>query len=144
MRAEAGYIEVDGWGEFRRATRRAADTDLPKRLGEANRRTGEFIKDLVERESRPEAVGEGRGSEVRPSAAKREVIWRVGGAHRDHGNPDVVRRRQWGKRVVRPFQPAPRRPYMKQIAERHRDEIGDFFLHAVSDAMDPAFYDTEP
>lgn len=149
--AEKGYIAVDGWREFRRAVRRSTDQRLPKRLGQANKRTGQFIKELVEREARPEAVGRGRGSEVRPSAAQREVIWRVGGAHRANPSippPTMSSNRfalaQWGKDVVRPFRRAPKRPYMKQIADRHRDEIGDFFLQAVSEAMDPAFHDTEP
>lgn len=144
MARERGYIEVEGLREFQRAVRRAADTDLPKRMGQAHKEVGLFIKRLVDRESDPSAVGEGSGSELRPSASKREVLLRVGGAHRAHENPDIVKARQWGKRVVRPFRRAPKRPYIKQIADDHRDEIGEMFLRKVSEAMDPAFYDTEP
>ncbi len=138
--AEKGYIEVDGLKQLQQATRRAADTDLPKRMGQAHKQVGEFIKALVDRESDPAAVGLGKGAELRPSASKREVMLRLGGSHRAGHTPE----KQWGKTVVRAFQKAPDRPFVKGTVERHRKEIGDFFLKAVSEAMDPAFHKTEP
>ena len=140
MAERGGYIEVDGLKEFQRATRRAADQNLPKRMGEAHKRVGLFIKKLVDAESDPDAVGRGKGADLRPSASKREVLLRLGGGHRAGHTPV----KQWGREVVRPFRPAPRRPDVKGTADRHEREIGSFFLRAVSEAMDPAFYDTEP
>lgn len=141
MRTNQGFIQVDGWEEFQRDLRRAKHTEYPKRIGQANKKTGEFIKSLVERESDPRAVGVGRGANIRSSASKREVILRVGGAHRAGNTPYM----QWGIRPGRrPYEQAPERPYVKQIADDHREEIGEFFLEAVAEAMESVFFTTEP
>jgi hypothetical protein len=142
MVARDGYIEVEGWRELQRAARRAADRDLPKRLGQANKKIGQrFIRDWLEPKPDPAAVGTGAGATVRPSASKREVLLRVGGAHRAGKTP----RMQWGRRTARrPGVPAPKRPFIRESAEKHRDEIEQAWLEAVSEAMDPAFWKTEP
>ena len=152
MRTSEGFIQVDGWEEFQRDLRRAKQTEYPKRIGQANKKTGQFVKDLVQRQASPSAVGVGRGASVRPSASKREVILRVGGAHRANYSlpkPDRSDNRfalaSWGARMGRkPYERAPRRPYIKQIADDNRAEIGRFFLQAVSEALDTAFFETEP
>lgn len=135
------YIEVAGIREFQRAARRAVDSDLPKRLGQANKKVGRnFIDRWLHPKPNPDAVGRGAGAKVRPSAAKREVTLRVGGKHR----ADHVPYAQWGKRPSRPFQSAPPRPFIRKSVERHYDDIADLWLKAVAEAMDPAFHDTEP
>lgn len=139
-----GQVVVDGGDlkQFQRTVRRAADTGLPKRLGQANKQVGQrFISEWLEPKPDPAAVGEGAGSTVRPSASKREVLLRVGGAHRAGKSPQM----QWGKRPGRRVRnQAPKRPYIRQSAEKHREEIEDAYLQAVSEAMKPAFHSTEP
>lgn len=134
-------LDRDDWRQFQRAVRKASNTDLPKKLGQANKKVGaKFISDWLHPRPQPAAVGEGSGAAVRPSASKREVLLRVGGAHRAGHTPQ----KQWGRKVVRAFQPAPPRPYIRESVDRHEDEIRDFWLHAISEAMVSAFYDTEP
>lgn len=144
MARKFGEIELDNgdWKRFQFAVRRASNTDLPKRIGQANKKVGrKFIDTWLHPKPDPAAVGEGAGSTVRPSASKREVLLRVGGKHREGRTP----RMQWGKRPGRPIrQKAPPRPYIRESVERHRDEIQEFWLEAISEAMDSAFYDTEP
>lgn len=136
-----GKLQVDwrSWKDLQRAMRHAADTELPKRMGRANRSIGEIVKQLVDRKSDTAAVGMGRGATVRPSSSKREVKVRVGGAHRA-GN---VPREQWGQRMGRnPRQNAPPRPYIREIVEENRDDIEREWLDAVEAAMSGAFADT--
>lgn len=141
MVRKTGNIEVEGLQEFHRAIRRAADTDLPKRLGQANKKIGQLVISKLQPRPTPAAVGTGAGAAVRPSASKRDVVLRVGGKHRADHSPQM----QWGKRPVRePGVAAPKRPYIRETVERHRDEIEDAWLRAVAEAMDPAFYDTDP
>lgn len=144
MARKFGEIELDNgdWKRFQRAVRRSSDTDLPKRLGQANKEIGQrFISEWLHPKPDPQAVGEGRGAAVRPSASKREVLLRVGGGHRADHTPQM----QWGKRLGRPIRrKAPPRPYIRESVERHRPQIMDAWLEAVSKAMGPAFYDTEP
>ena len=139
-----GQVELDreSWKQFQSAVRRAKDTELPKRIGQANKAIGaRFISDWLEPKPDPAAVGLGAGAAVRPSASKREVLLRVGGKHRADHSPQM----QWGKRPARvPGQRAPKRPFIRESAERHRDEMYDAWLEAVAEAMAPAFYDTEP
>ena len=133
-------IEIEGLKEFQRAARRAVDTDLPRRLGEAHRFIGQMVIDKLEPRPDPAAVGEGAGAAVKASASKRDVLLRVGGAHRKHPPQSI-----WGKRrVTRPGMRAPKRPYIRETIDRHYDEIADAYLQAIADAMDGAFAKTEP
>ena len=132
-------IEVVGLKEFQRAVRRSTDTDLPKRLGQANKEIGRLVIDRLQPRPDPAAIGKGAGSTVRPSASKREVLLRVGGKHRADHSPQA----QWGKRPVRPFGKAPKRPYIRQTAEKHRKEIGRAWIKAVAEAMKPVFHETD-
>ena len=134
-------LDRDDLRQFNRAIRNAADTGLPKRMGQANKKVGaKFISEWLDPKPAPAAVGEGGGATVRPSASKREVLLRVGGKHRAAHSPQM----QWGKRVVRPFSRAPKRPYIRGSVDRHEREIRDFWLEAVAEAMAPAFHDTQP
>lgn len=136
-------IEVDGLRELNRALRRSADTDLPKRLGQANKAIGQLVIDRVQPRPQPEAVGQGAGSSIRPSASKREVLLRVGGKHRESDNEQTTKVRQWGKKVVPIRGRAPKRPYIKQTLEDHYDEITAAYLEAIADAMRPAVWKAE-
>jgi hypothetical protein len=52
---------------------------------------------------------------------------------------------QWGKRrAARVGSRAPKRPYIKQTADRNQADIGTAYLEAISRAMAPAFADTDP
>lgn len=130
-------IQVDGLRELQRALRRSVDSDLPKRLGQANKRIGELI--ISRLKPNPLAVGVGKGATVRPSASKREVLLRVGGTHRPKPPMSV-----WGaKRVGALGVPVPRRPFIKGTAENHIDELADAYLSELMQAMDPSFAETE-
>lgn len=133
-------IEVDGLRELNLAVRRAVDSDLPKRMGLANKAIGELVISKLSPSPDPAAVGIGAGATVRASASKREVLLRVGGAHRAKPPLSV-----WGKRRSIGFgRSVPKRPFITETARRHEDEIADAYLHAVANALSPAFYDTEP
>jgi hypothetical protein len=138
---KTGQIEVEGLWEFQRAARRAVDTELPRRLGQANKDIGRLVISKLRPRPDPRAVGVGAGAAVRPSASKREVLLRVGGKHRAGRTPEM----QWGRRPARiPGQRPPKRPYIRETVERHRGEIEDAWLAAVAKAMKPAFHTTEP
>lgn len=140
------YIEVEGLKEFNRAVRAAKDRDLDKRIGQANKRIGQLVVDRLTPAPDPRAIGTGRGAMPRASASKREVLLRVGGTHRAHGNASTehVRMQPWGaRRVLRPGLQAPDRPFIQGTAERHFDEIGDAWLDAITDAMAPAFAEVD-
>lgn len=134
-------IEVDrqDMRRFNAAVRKAADRDLPKKIGQVNKQVGKLVISKLSPRPVPEAVGAGAGAAVRPSATKREVVLRVGGKHRDGADPRIVRMRQWGKRSVRPFRASPPRPYIIETAEQHRDEILDLWMDGILAATRPAF-----
>ena len=132
------YIEVDGLKEFQRAVRAAKDKELDKRLGQANKRIGQMVIDRLSPSPDPRAIGIGKGATVRPSASKREVLLRVGGAHRAAG--PHTNKQPWGaRRVQRPGIPAPARPNIQGTAERNFDQIADAWMDATMDAFRPAF-----
>lgn len=127
-----GQVKVEGLRELQRATRRAVDTDLPRRMGEANKAIGRLV--VARLQPRPDraAVGEGAGAAVRPSASKREVLLRVGGRHRAGRTPQM----QWGKRPGRnPRQSAPPRPYIRRTVETNRRDIEQAWMDAVTRAL---------
>lgn len=133
-----GQVEVDrdSLRQFMAAVRSSTDTELPRRLGQANRSVGEkFIYQWLRPKPEPAAVGQGAGAAVRPSSSKRDVVLRVGGAHRAGHTPY----KQWGRRAVNPFEPAPPRPYIRESANDHLDEIQEAWLEAITEAMSPPF-----
>lgn len=121
-------IEVEGYKEFQRAVGRA-DKDLAKRLGQVHKDVGEFVISKLH----PPTVGDGAGNKVRPSATRREVLLRVGGAWRDE------HQRQWGKRQEFPGGHAPERPDILGTAERYQTEIEQRLLDAIDKAYKPPF-----
>ena len=145
-----GEIDVDGLKEFQRAARRSTDTELPKRLGRAHKHIGQLVIDRLQPKPDPATVGKGAGAAVRASASKREVLLRVGGAHRANDSipkPTTSKNRYayayWGKRAgPLAFQRRPKRPHIRGSVDRHEREIRDFWLEAVAEAMAPAFHDT--
>ena len=151
MVKDFGKIEVEGLKEFQRAARRAADQELGKRLGQANKQIGQLVIDRLVPRPDPAAVGTGAGAAVRPSASKREVLLRVGGKHRERASlphPTTSRARYalaaWGRRSGGWFVRRPKRPYIRETVERNRPEIEQAWLKAVSTAMKPAFHRTDP
>lgn len=132
------YIEVEGLKEFNRAIRAAKDKELDKRIGQANKQIGQMVIDRLSPAPDPRAIGLGKGATVRPSASKREVLLRVGGAHRASGR--FTNMQPWGaRRVQRPGIPTPDRPFIQGTAERNYDEIADAWMDAVIEAFGPAF-----
>jgi hypothetical protein len=125
-------IEVQGYRELNRLLRKTGDKGLAKAVGRANKTVGTKIKALVDSESTPAAVGAGRGSFIRPSAAKGSLKLRVGGAHR----AGLVPQRQWGKSQVTPFEKSPgQRPFIKDIVLQQRDWISSQWLDAIHDEI---------
>lgn len=136
------YIQVEGLKEFQRAVRQARDKGLDKRLGQANKQIGQLVIDRLYPNPDPRAIGKGRGATVRPSASKREVQLRVGGAHRASGIHTP--KQPWGaQRVVRPGTDTPPRPFIQGTAEREFQAIGDAWLEATVAALAPAFASSE-
>lgn len=138
-----GPIEVEGLKELNRAVSRAVDRELPKRMGLANKRVGQLVISKLEPRPDPRAVGAGAGSTVRPSATRREVVLRVGGAHRAKGR--YTKMQPWGKRrVAKPGTRTPARPFIQGTAIRNMAEIEQTWLEAVMDALGPAFFERNP
>ena len=71
-------------------------------------------------------VGLGAGSTIRASAVTREVVLRVGGAHRSK------KVQQWGRRPVRPH---PQRPYLIQAAVKIQKRIEQKYVDGVERIM---------
>lgn len=148
------YIEVEGLKEFNRAVRAAKDRELDRRIGQANKRIGQMVVDRLTPSPDPRATGLGRGAVPRASASKREVLLRVGGAHRvpTAGTPapgepsreEITRMNPWGaRRVVRPGTSVPDRPFIQRTAEQNFDDIGEAWMDAIIDAFAPAFAEAE-
>lgn len=127
-------LRVEGLQEFQRQVSRAVDRDIPKRIGQVHRDVGQLVISKLRPRPVPEAVGAGRGAAVRPSAARREVTLRVGGAHRE--KPPLT---QWGKRRLRLFRPAPERPNILGTAVEHRDTIMAMLEDGYIRALKPPF-----
>lgn len=137
-----GGIEVDGLREFNTAVRKAVDSELPKRIGEANKSIGALVVSRLDPRPDPKATGTGSGASVRPSASKREVLLRVGGTHRASGVH--TKQQPWGKRrVVPPGTRVPPRPNIQGTALQHQTEIEHAWLQAVSAALGPAFAEVD-
>jgi len=136
--AKPQAIEVEGLRELNKTIRRSTDRDLPKRMGLANKAIGQLVISRLFPRPDPAAVGLGGGTTVRPSASKREVLLRIGGAHRAGRAPLM----QWGKRLGRPIRsPAPPRPHIIGTVDSNRREIEKAYLEAIDQAMSGAFAD---
>lgn len=136
--AKPKAIEVEGLRELNKAIRKAVDTDLPKRMAQANKKIGELVISKLEPRPVPEAVGAGAGSAIRPSASLKGVLIRVGGKHRT-GAPG----QQWGRVHVSSIGAAPARPFILGSAAAHEPEIAEAYLEGVIEAMEPAFHEAD-
>lgn len=132
MAAEA--IRVEGLKELQRAIRKAVDDEIPARLGAANKSIGELVISKLSPAPDPLAVGTGGNAAVRPSASKRDVLLRVGGAYRAKPPLSV-----WGKtQVPAGGRKRPARPHILGTVEAHQAEIEDAYLDAIAEALNPA------
>jgi hypothetical protein len=127
------HIKVEGLKELQSAIKRQQGK-LPKSIGDAHKEVGRFIIGKLP-PGDPHAVGAGSGATVRPSATKRDVILRVGGAHRD------ARKDQWGKKEVQPFIGG--RPFIIGTALDNQKAIEEKFLEETMKALSPAFNSAE-
>lgn len=123
-------IEVEGLRELNRALRKAENGGAVKAVGRANKRVGRLAADRWLRpRPRPETVGTGAGSSVRPSAAKSRLQLRVGGAHRAGYVPAHPWGRRWeisgGRRVGK-------RPFILGSLLDHRDELYELWIDEVA------------
>lgn len=113
-------LEIDGMDEIRRTLRAAGGMELQKELGQVHKHIGTMV--IRQAGGADTNVGEGAGSTLRPSASSREVLLRVGGAHRD-SNAE-----QWGKQQT---WPPPERPNIIGSAEEIQDKIEDEYWGGV-------------
>lgn len=138
-----GQVEInrDDLKRFHRAVRQAESKELNNRLKQANKSVGQLVIDRLQPRPDPAAIGIGAGSSVRASAAKRDVVLRVGGKHREGHTPY----KRWGKKAIaNPFRAGrPKRPYIRETVERNRKEIEDAWMDATLKAMSGAFHATE-
>lgn len=138
----SSYIEVEGLKEFNRAVRAAKDKPLDKRIGQANKEIGRLVIERLSPTLDPLAVGAGRGASPRPSASKREVLLRVGGAHREAGENTAMQ--PWGAKRIAPVgSHTPPRSFIQGTAEDHFKEISQAWLDAMVEALAPAFAEAE-
>lgn len=134
-------IEVEGYRELQQAIRRTGKREVPKALGQLHKAIGTRVIARLSPPPRAEATGAGAGASVRPSATVRDVILRVGGAHRQAGNSVGPPKAQWGKRQVWPgfgLNPPPR-PHIIQTALSDRETIEDMFLTEVTKVLQANF-----
>ena len=107
----------------RLALRRAGGPELVREMGQVHKSIGEMV--IARLGGRSTGVGAGRGEAIRPSAATREVLLRVGGSHRRR------RVRQWGRTQVWPGGSAPARPYLIQAARDIAPQIEEAYLDGI-------------
>lgn len=145
-------IEVEGVKEFQRAVRKSVDRDLGKRLAQANKSIGQRIVENLSPAPDPAAVGKGKAGTVRPSASRRDVVLRTGGAHRARKplppRPTLSKSpyafRTWGKQFRVGQAPRNGRPDILKSAMKQREWIENAYLQGVADALRPAFDKTKP
>ena len=116
-------IRVEGVRELNRLLRNAGGRELQKELGQVHKQVGQMVIDRVGGAST--GVGAGAGERIRPSAATREVLLRVGGKHRA-GWGNVGR---WGKRWNR-VESGPR-PHLIGAAQDIQGRIEDTYMDGV-------------
>lgn len=116
-------LSIDGIEETSRAFKALGGKPLQRELGEVNKDIGRMIIDQAG--GRRTGVGAGRGATIRPSAASREVMLRVGGRHRDS------RKEQWGVEQKWPGGNPPERPNLIAAAVSIEDRISDEYGKAI-------------
>lgn len=116
-------VHVEGVRELNRLLRRVGGRDLQRELGQVHKSIGTMV--IARLGGKQTGVGEGRGASIRPSAATREVMLRVGGSHRDS------LRRQWGREQRWPGGMPPPRPHLIGAAVEIQPQIEDEYLDGV-------------
>lgn len=116
-------LEFTNIGAVRRALRQAGGPALVKEMGQVHKSIGEMV--IARVGGKQTGVGTGRGSSIRPSAATREVMLRVGGSHRRS------RARQWGRNQIWPGGSAPARPYLIEAAREIAPQIEEAYLDGI-------------
>lgn len=119
----AGGLHIEGVRELNRLLRQVGGRELQKELGQVHKRIGRMVIDRLG--GSRTGVGRGAGQSIRPSAATREVLLRVGGSHRSE------RPEQWGREQVWPGGLPPVRPHLIEAAREIEDEISDEYLTGV-------------
>ncbi len=99
--------------------------ELPKELGERNKRIGAAI--IAAAFPKPIAVGAGAGAVPRPSADKNILQIRAGGSWRH------LHVQQWGRQVVAARNETPR-PFILGAAQRMMPAIEREYMRALVDA----------
>jgi hypothetical protein len=117
-------LKIEGVRDLNRLLRRVGGRDLQKQLGQVHRKIGEMV--ISRLGGTRTGVGQGRGEQIRPSAATREVLLRVGGAHRGQD-----RRTQWGIRQVWPAGQPPSRPHLIGAAVDIQPEIEREYMDGI-------------
>lgn len=125
-------LKVEGVRDLNRLLRRVGGKELQKELGEVHKRVGEIV--IRRLGGKATGVGSGRGEAIRPSAATREVLLRVGGSHRS-GTGVPVRKRQWGRVQTWPGGQPPSRPDIIGAANDEEKRITDTYLDGVDDII---------
>lgn len=122
-------LDTSDIDRFLSQLRRATDVELPGEIGKVHKEIGRMVISKL----RPPAVGAGAGASVRPSAAKREVLLRVGfGGRNRHAL-------QWGRRQVWPGGSAPARPDILGTAQDNEAEMIRMFEKGINRALVPPF-----
>lgn len=119
----AGRLQVEGVRELNRLLRQIGGRELQKELGQVHKRIGQMV--IARLGGARTGVGRGAGQTIRPSAATREVLLRVGGSHRSE------RPEQWGREQVWPGGLPPVRPHLIEAAREIEDDITDEYLSGV-------------
>lgn len=126
-------IQVEGIPELRALLKQVGGKELEKELGQVHKRIGQMVIDRLG--GKNTGVGAGAGSSIRPSAAAREVLLRVGGTHRARWG----RVGRWGKRwdgVERG-----RRPHLIGAATEMQDQIEDAYMRGVDQLIRKVGFD---
>lgn len=125
--SEPGRIYIEGVAELSRLLRDVGGRELQKELGQVHRSIGEMV--IRRLGGKSTGVGSGAGETIRPSAASREVLLRVGGSHRAAGS--AIRPRQWGRVQRWPGGAAPSRPHLIGAAVEIQSEIETAYMDGV-------------
>lgn len=122
-------LHVEGVRQLNRLLRKVGGRELQKELGQVHKSIGELV--IARLGGRKTGVGSGRGETVRPSAATREVLLRVGGSHR----ASSPRRLQWGRVQRWPGGEPPQRPHIIQAARDIQPQIEREYLDGVDQVI---------
>jgi hypothetical protein len=122
-------LQIEGVRELNRLLRAAGGPVLQKELGKVHKQIGQMV---IDRLGGPNTgIGAGAGATIRPSAATREVLLRVGGAHRASWGQGSEKGKvgRWGKKWNR--QERGKRPHLIGAAFDIEPQITKTYLDGV-------------